>query len=78
MYSGIPFVVCYNGEIEMLSKAGCATIIPSENAYALKEEICRFREMDKMERRQMGLLGKEYLLENLTYKKHADTISKLI
>lgn len=78
MYSGIPFIVCFNYEIEMLNKAGCASVIPPENAERLKNEIYRFKNMSSIERKQMGMAGKEYLLDNLTYGKHAKTISELI
>ncbi len=77
MYSGIPFIVCFNDEIEMLNKAGCASVIPPEDAELLKNEIYRFKNMSSIERKQMGMAGKKYLLDNLTYEKHAKTISEL-
>ena len=78
MYSGIPFIVCFNDEIELLNRAGCASVIPPEDAERLKNEIYRFKNMSSKERKQMGMAGKKYLLDNLTYEKHANTISELI
>jgi glycosyltransferase involved in cell wall biosynthesis len=78
MFAGIPFIVSYDGEIEMLKKAGCATIIPPEDPHRLKEEILKYKEMNPKDRRRMGLLGKHFLLENLTYEKHAATLSAFI
>jgi hypothetical protein len=34
--------------------------------------------MNPIERKQMGLAGKKYLMENLTYEKHAKTLFELI
>lgn len=78
MYSGTPFIVCFNDEIEMLNKAGCASVIPPEDAERLKNEIYRFKNMSSIQRKKMGMAGKKYLLDNLTYEKHAKTISELI
>ena len=78
MYSGIPFIVCFNEEIEMLTQAGCASVIPSEDVDSLKNEIFRFKDMNAIDRKQMGLAGKKFLIENLTYEKHAKTLSELI
>jgi glycosyltransferase involved in cell wall biosynthesis len=78
MYSAIPFIVCFNGNIEMLFKAACASIIPPENLNELKKEIYMFKNMNSTARKEIGLSGKKYLLENLTYEKHVKTLSELI
>jgi glycosyltransferase involved in cell wall biosynthesis len=77
MYSSIPFIVCFNDEIEMLNKAGCASVIPSEDVLSLKNEILRFKNMNVINRKQMGFSGKKFLIENLTYENHAKTFSEL-
>jgi glycosyltransferase involved in cell wall biosynthesis len=78
MYSGVPFIVCFNEEIEMLKKACCASVIPPQDPESLKNEIYRYKNMNPIERKQMGLAGKKYLMENLTYEKHAKTLFELI
>jgi glycosyltransferase involved in cell wall biosynthesis len=77
MYSGIPFIVCFNHEIEMLKKAGCASVIPPEDAESLKNEIYRFKNMNPTVRKQMGNAGRRFLLENLAYVKHAEDLAEL-
>jgi glycosyltransferase involved in cell wall biosynthesis len=78
MFSEIPFIVGFNGNVQMLSKARCASLIPPEDINLLEDEIIRFKKMNPDDRKKMGLMGKNYLLNNLTYNMHALKLAKLI
>ena len=78
MYSEIPFIVCFNGKIEMLEQAKCASVIPPENLEILKKEIYRFRNMNPSHRKSMGLNGKDFLIKNLSYHVLSQKLNKLL
>jgi glycosyltransferase involved in cell wall biosynthesis len=78
MFSEIPFIVCFKGSVPMLSEADCASVIPPEDLNLLEDEIIRFMKMNPNDRKKMGLMGKKYLLNNLTYDMHAIKLAKLI
>lgn len=78
MFSAIPFIVCLNGSVHMLSEAGCASVIPPEDLNLLEQEVVRFMQMKPMDRKKMGLMGKNYLLNYLTYERHSAKLAALI
>lgn len=71
MMAGKPVVASYTGYPSMINDANCGTYVPAGDVPALKKEVERYAHMDEQERRQIGALGRDWLLTNRNYKKLA-------
>jgi glycosyltransferase involved in cell wall biosynthesis len=72
MLSGKPIIASYSGFPSMINEAGCGTYVPTEDVGALKAEIQRMAAMSCHDRKRIGLLGREWILENRRYAKLAN------
>ena len=81
MFSAKPILVSLNGYRSIISEANCGKFIDSDNVGLLAESIEEFSNMDKMRLNEMGMNGKEYLINNLNHetlaKKYLDIIDSL-
>ena len=68
MFSAKPILVSSNGYRSIISEANCGNFIDSDNVELLAESIEEFSNMDKMRLNEMGMNGKEYLINYLNYK----------
>ena len=66
-----PIVASYTGYPSMINEAACGTFVPAGNENALNQEILRYYNMSKDERRELGARAKTWLIQNRTYKKLA-------
>ena len=53
----------------IINEANCGEFIEAENIKLLSEKIIEYSNKPKNELKKMGLNGKKYLLENLSYDK---------
>ncbi len=72
MYSARPIVVMFSGMPSIINQADCGEFIPSENSEILAETILKYKNKSKSELDEIGMRGKNYLLNNLTYEHLAD------
>lgn len=80
MYAGKPIIASYNGFKSIINEAKCGEFVEAENIKLLSEKIIEYSNKPKKELKKMGLNGKKYLLENLSYdklgKKYLQVISE--
>jgi len=69
MKAGKPIIVCYNGYRSIVNEANCGSFIEAENPELLETEILRYKNMPKERRQRIGMNGRYYLEENLSYQK---------
>lgn len=72
MLSGRPVVASYSGFPSMLNEAGSGTYVAAADVAALKAEIYRFAAMPQQDRDAMGRKGRQWIIENRSYRKLAD------
>jgi glycosyltransferase involved in cell wall biosynthesis len=71
MLSGKPIVASYTGYPSMINEAQCGSFVAAGDVKALQREVIRYCSMDPEKRRNYGLRGRKWILENRTYKKLA-------
>lgn len=72
MMAGKPVVASYTGFPSMINEANCGSYVPAGDVAALEHEVERYAHMGEQERREIGMRGKAWLLENRRYKKLAE------
>lgn len=68
MYAEKPIILTaptYNNVVEI---ANCGSVLPAEDELVLINEISKYSSMTKSELDNLGRDGRDYLLQNLTYK----------
>lgn len=78
MYSGKPIITSYSGYLSMINEAGCGVAVPAEDVTALKHQILKYYQMEENERAEIGLNGKQFILNNRTYDKLSESFIKLL
>ncbi len=78
MYAAKPILVAFNGYKCILDEAQCGKFIPAENKKELVNAIIQFSNTDPKELQQMGLNGKNYLLQNFTYEILARDFNEML
>ena len=78
MISNKPIVASYSGYPSMINEAGCGFFIPAEDTQSLVEKIKEMSLMTEYQRNAIGTKGRDWLLENRTYKKLADDYLRLL
>jgi glycosyltransferase involved in cell wall biosynthesis len=68
MISAKPIIASYSGYPSMIDESGCGVFVPAGNAVLLAEEIDRMRNIPSAQLTEMGLKGKQWLMENRNYK----------
>ena len=71
MLAGKPIVASYSGYPSMVNEAGCGSFVPSGCVESLKLELLRYYQLSEHQRFVIGNRGKEWLLQNRSYKKLA-------
>lgn len=71
MHSGKPIIMSSNIDNDIVSRSGCGIIAKAEDPYDLHEKIKYCQSLSLHDRRIMGSMGKEYVLENFSYNKLA-------
>jgi glycosyltransferase involved in cell wall biosynthesis len=78
MMAGKPVVASYTGYPSMINEANCGTYVPAGDVPALITEVEAYAKMSRHDREIIGSRGKEWLLENRSYKKLAEEYIRLI
>lgn len=78
MLSGKPIVASYTGFPSMVNEANCGVYVPAEDTLALKNEIERFASLSSDERYDIGIRGRQWILENRQFDKLAEKYLKII
>lgn len=79
MNASKPILVAYSGYKCIIEEAECGIYVPAENKSAMIKAILEFYHMPKQQREKLGENGKRYLMNHLTYERHAnDLYQKLI
>jgi glycosyltransferase involved in cell wall biosynthesis len=67
MMAARPVLYAIESGNDLVSEAGCGVTVTAEDAPAVAQGIRTMRAMDPGQRRAMGLQGRKFVLENLTY-----------
>jgi len=78
MLAAKPILVAYNGYRCILDEAQCGIFVAAESKEAIRNGILQFVQMTPEQRNTMGENGRNYLLQNLTYKKLAKELYTFI
>jgi len=78
MLSGKPIVASYSGYESMINEAQCGSYVAVNNIPALRNEIIRYSELSYIKRKEMGLRGREWLLNNRSYSSLAIAYSQIM
>jgi len=71
----IPFIFCGKGEgAEIAEKSGCAFSVPPEDSAKLADALLKFAEMNKKQRREMGVNGRRFVERNFNRAKLAEEL----
>lgn len=76
MLSGIPILQAIDEPGSIINKIGCGIQVSAENPLENSKAILQFVEMTPEERKTMGQTGKDYAMQNLTWKKLSEDFLK--
>ncbi|MDI5993285.1 glycosyltransferase family 4 protein [Pseudomonas sp. MDMC216] len=71
MLAAKPVVASYNGYPSMINESGCGVFVPANDVGAVVTAVLDMKSRSEEERSLMGLLGREWLLQNRNYSKLA-------
>ncbi|MGP5404257.1 glycosyltransferase family 4 protein [Psychrobacter celer] len=69
MYSATPVIHSFSGQGDFIQQAQSGITVEAENPQAIADAILQLYSLSESERENMGIRGKEFVLENLTYEK---------
>ena len=78
MLAGKPIVASYSGFPSMINEARCGSFVHAGDALALRDELLTYAELDCLQRQEIGLRGREWLLQNRSYRKLATDYLNII
>lgn len=78
MWSAKPILVSFDGYQRIISECNCGWVIPAEDIQAFVQALNDIQKYSRAQLREMGMNGKNYLEQHLTYEKHAESIHRLI
>jgi glycosyltransferase involved in cell wall biosynthesis len=72
MMSGKPIIHAIEAGNDLVEESGCGISVPPENSFEIASAVRRLKNMSLLERGEMGLKGKKYLLSNFDFKSLAN------
>jgi glycosyltransferase involved in cell wall biosynthesis len=78
MLSGKPIVASYSGYTSMINEANCGSFVPSGDVLALTMELERYAAMSEAERLEIGLRGRDWIIDQRPYGKLARAFSDIV
>lgn len=72
MLAAKPVVASYNGYPSMINEADCGVFVPANNVGAVVSAIVDMKSKSAEERAQMGIRGRQWLLQNRNYSTLAN------
>jgi len=78
MYAAKPIIVPYNGYKNIINEAECGEFIETDNPQLFAETILKYSKMPNEVLEEIGLNGKRYLEDNLTYDILSEKYLELI
>lgn len=71
MLAAKPIVASYSGYPSMINESACGVFVPANDVNALVTAVLDMKSKSDVERSRIGMLGREWLLENRNYRKLA-------
>lgn len=78
MIAARPIIASYSGFQSMVNESEAGFFVPSEDSQAVVEKILSLKDMSKETMNEMGMRGREWILQNRNYKKLAFHYSNII
>lgn len=78
MMSGKPIIHSIEAANDLVAESGCGISVAPENPVEIVEAINKLINMDRVKQEEMGLKGKEYVLQNHDYKVLAKEFVNLV
>jgi glycosyltransferase involved in cell wall biosynthesis len=78
MLAARPVLASYSGYPSMIDEAGCGTFVPAGDPAAVAGEIRRYAALSPAEREELGLRGREWLLEHRSYRRLASDYEQIL
>jgi glycosyltransferase involved in cell wall biosynthesis len=78
MLSGKPVLASYSGFPSMINEADCGEFLPAQNVAALVAEVRRYAAMCPEERAQIGQRGRDWILENRSFRSLAEAYEPIL
>ena len=78
MLAAKPVVASYNGYPSMINEADCGVFVPANDVGAVVSAIVEMKSKSAQERAQMGMRGREWLLQNRNYSTLADNYLSIL
>lgn len=78
MLAGKPIIASYTGYPSMINEAECGSYVPVEDVLALRSEILRYNLLPELERRAMGMKGRDWILAHRSYRTLARNYLKIM
>ena len=78
MLSGTPIIGSYDGYQTMINESNCGEYIMPNDSDELLRKIYKYKNMSTKQREQIGIKGKKWVLENRSYEKLSNSLSKII
>ncbi len=78
MIAARPIIASYSGYQSMVNEAESGFFVPAENTQAVVDKILFLKNMSQEARNEMGLRGREWILNNRNYKQLAQHYADII
>lgn len=78
MLAAKPIVASFSGYPSMVNEADCGTFVPAGDAPGLEAEVRKISQLPPAEREAMGARGREWLLENRSYRQLAEDYLQIL
>ena len=78
MVAARPIIASYSGYRSMVDESGAGFFVPAEDVDAVVEKILLLKGMSIQDRKEMGIKGREWILQNRNYKKLALDYAEII
>lgn len=78
LYAAKPIIHSFSGNGDLVLKAKAGITVPAEDPIAIVRAILDLKQMPQEQRREMGLRGRRYVIENLQYRDLAKKIAEIV
>jgi glycosyltransferase involved in cell wall biosynthesis len=78
MYAAKPILVSYSGYKSILEEAKCGVFTPSQDVNSFTEALVELSKKPKEHLQEMGMNGRNYLLNHLSYRQLANQLNKIL
>ena len=75
MYSGKPVIHSFSGKGDFVQQSGAGITVAAEDTKAIANAVLELQSKTAIEREAMGVKGKAFVIDHLTYKKLANKLA---